>query len=39
VPLAGQVASAVIGFALFRQMGYQHIDACTRVAREVGAVA
>ena len=39
VPLAGQVASAVIGFALFRQMGYQHIDACTRVAREVGTVA
>jgi uncharacterized protein (DUF697 family) len=39
VPLAGQVASAVIGFALFRQMGYQHIDACTRVAREVGDVA
>ena len=39
VPLAGQIASAVIGFALFRQMGYQHIDACTRVAREVGAVA
>lgn len=37
VPLAGQVASAAIGFALFRQMGYQHIDACTRVAREVAA--
>jgi len=36
VPLAGQVASAAIGFALFRQMGYQHIEACTRVAREVG---
>jgi uncharacterized protein (DUF697 family) len=39
VPLAGQLASAAIGFALFRQMGYQHIDACTRVAREVGNVA
>jgi uncharacterized protein (DUF697 family) len=39
VPLAGQIASAAIGFALFRQMGYQHIDACTRVAREVGNVA
>ena len=37
VPLAGQVASAVIGFALFRQMGYQHIDACTSVAREVAS--
>jgi uncharacterized protein (DUF697 family) len=39
VPLAGQVASAAIGFALFRQMGYQHVEACTRVAREVGNVA
>ncbi|SDE25241.1 protein of unknown function [Massilia sp. PDC64] len=37
VPLAGQVASAAIGFALFRQMGYQHVEACTRVAREVAA--
>jgi uncharacterized protein (DUF697 family) len=37
VPLAGQIASAAIGFALFRQMGYQHIEACTRVAREVAA--
>jgi uncharacterized protein (DUF697 family) len=35
VPLAGQVASAAIGFALFRKMGYQHIDACAQVAREV----
>jgi uncharacterized protein (DUF697 family) len=39
VPLAGQVASAALGFALFRQMGYQHVEACTRVAREVGSVA
>jgi hypothetical protein len=39
VPLAGQLASAAIGFALFRQMGYQHVEACTRVAREVGNVA
>jgi uncharacterized protein (DUF697 family) len=37
VPLAGQVASAAIGFALFRQMGYKHVEACTRVAREVAA--
>lgn len=37
VPLAGQVASAAIGFALFRQMGYQHVEACTRVARDVAA--
>jgi uncharacterized protein (DUF697 family) len=35
VPLAGQVVSAAIGFALFRKMGYQHIDACAQVAREV----
>ena len=39
VPLAGQIASAAIGFALFRQMGYQHVDACVRVAREVAAQA
>jgi uncharacterized protein (DUF697 family) len=35
VPLAGQIASAAIGFALFRQMGYQHVEACTRVVQEV----
>lgn len=35
VPLAGQIASAAIGFALFRRMGKQHVEACTRVAREV----
>ncbi|MFL6674445.1 MAG: DUF697 domain-containing protein [Massilia sp.] len=35
VPLAGQVASAAIGFALFRQMGYQHVDACVKVAQQV----
>lgn len=37
VPLAGQIASAAIGFALFRQMGYQHVEACARVAQEVAA--
>jgi len=37
VPLAGQIAAAAIGFALFRQMGYQHVEACVRVAREVAA--
>jgi len=36
VPLAGQLASAAIGFVLFRQMGYQHVEACARVAQEVG---
>ncbi len=35
VPLAGQIASAAIGFALFRQMGYQHVEACAKVAQEV----
>ena len=35
VPLAGQVASAAIGFALFRRMGYQHVEACAKVAREL----
>ncbi|TFW35464.1 hypothetical protein E4O92_02000 [Massilia horti] len=35
VPLAGQIASAAIGFALFRQMGYQHVAACVKVAQEV----
>jgi uncharacterized protein (DUF697 family) len=35
VPLAGQIASAAIGFALFRKMGYQHVEACVRVAQEV----
>lgn len=35
VPVAGQVASAAIGFALFRRMGYQHVEACAKVAREL----
>lgn len=35
VPIAGQVASAAIGFAVFRQLGYQHVDACATVAREL----
>jgi len=39
VPLAGQLASAAIGFALFRQMGYQHVEACVKVAREVALTA
>jgi uncharacterized protein (DUF697 family) len=39
VPLAGQIAAAAIGFALFRQMGYQHVEACARVAQEVGQKA
>ena len=39
VPLAGQIASAAIGFALFRKMGNQHVEACVRVAREVALKA
>ncbi|TWI45973.1 protein of unknown function (DUF697) [Pseudoduganella flava] len=35
VPLAGQVASAAIGFFAFRQIGYQHVEACAKVAREL----
>jgi uncharacterized protein (DUF697 family) len=38
VPIAGQVASAAIGFALFRQMGYQHVEACAKVARELASL-
>ncbi|HEV7816858.1 MAG TPA: hypothetical protein VGP06_17395 [Janthinobacterium sp.] len=35
VPLAGQLVSAGIGFAVFRQIGYQHVDACAALAREL----
>ncbi len=35
VPLAGQVTSAAIGFFAFRQIGYQHVEACARVAQEL----
>jgi uncharacterized protein (DUF697 family) len=35
VPLAGQVASAAIGYALFRRMGYEHVEVCARVAKQV----
>lgn len=37
VPIAGQVASAAIGYGVFRNMGYQHVDACVAVAQEVAA--
>jgi uncharacterized protein (DUF697 family) len=39
VPLAGQVASAALGFALFRKMGYQHVEACVKVAEHVAKAA
>jgi uncharacterized protein (DUF697 family) len=35
VPLAGQMASAAIGFTMFRQMGNLHVEACVKVARQV----
>ncbi len=35
VPIVGQIASAAIGFALFRKLGYDHVDACARVAGEL----
>lgn len=35
VPLAGQAAAAAIGFFAFRQIGYQHVEACAKVAQEV----
>lgn len=35
VPLAGQMVSAAIGFTVFRQIGYQHVEACALVAREL----
>jgi uncharacterized protein (DUF697 family) len=38
VPVAGQVASAAIGFALFRKMGDQHVEACAKVARELASL-
>jgi uncharacterized protein (DUF697 family) len=37
VPVAGQVASAALGFAAFRAIGYEHVDACARVAEELMA--
>ncbi|MTW11834.1 hypothetical protein GM658_14610 [Pseudoduganella eburnea] len=39
VPIAGQIASATIGFFAFRQIGYQHVEACAKVARHVLAGA
>lgn len=35
VPFAGQMASAAIGFAMFRKLGYEHVEACVRVASEL----
>ena len=35
VPIAGQVVSAALGFAVFRAIGNQHIEACAEVAAEL----
>ena len=35
VPIACQGVSAAIGFAAFRTIGYQHIDACAEIAAEL----
>lgn len=35
VPFAGQITAAAIGFTVFRRMGYEHVDACAAVAREL----
>lgn len=35
IPLAGQIASAAIGYTLFKRMGTQHVEACVKVAREL----
>lgn len=35
VPIAGSVISAAIGFTVFRQLGYQHVEACAQVANKL----
>ena len=35
VPIAGQIAAAAIGFTMFRKLGYEHVEACARVASEL----
>jgi hypothetical protein len=35
VPVAGQIASASIGFMTFRAVANQHIDACTNMATQM----
>lgn len=38
VPIAGQLASAAIGFTMFRKLGYEHVEACAQVANELSTV-
>lgn len=35
VPVAGQIASAALGFAAFQVIGNEHVDACAKVAQEL----
>ncbi|WP_229459281.1 hypothetical protein [Massilia cavernae] len=37
VPFAGQVVAAGIGYAVFRHLGYQHVEACASVAKQLRA--
>ena len=37
VPVAGSAVSAAIGFAVFRQLGYQHVEACAKAAGKLAA--
>ncbi|MGZ8290542.1 MAG: hypothetical protein ACXW2U_12575 [Telluria sp.] len=37
VPIAGQVVAAALGFAVFRHLGYQHVEACASVAKQLRA--
>ncbi len=37
VPIAGSLVSAAIGFTMFRQLGYQHVEACAKVANKLMA--
>jgi uncharacterized protein (DUF697 family) len=37
VPIAGQMVSAAIGFTMFRKLGYEHVEACAKVAGELAA--
>jgi hypothetical protein len=38
VPIAGQLTAAAIGFAMFKKLGYEHVEACARVAGELTAI-
>ena len=35
MPFAGQAVAAALGYAVFRQIGNQHVSACAAVAQEL----